>query len=463
MTFMHSLMPWEWPSLQLTGIRTTNHADMPFGHECCAGVCPLWPDRTSLYPRYRKRQRHRTKFGNGAMNVGSNARNESHERVVLKLLPFTLATFLGFLAIGVPLPVLPGQVHDALGFSTIIVGSVVGAQSLATLLTRQYAGRLCDSRGPKRTTLVGFGGASLSGLCYLASSAAASHPILGLGLLICGRLLLGFGESLFITGLAAWSIARVGPGYAGRAMAWQGIAMYGALAAGAPLGSFVEQSNGFPAVSACAVIFPVIGGFLVAQWADLPSTGSPQTSFLRVLRAIWAPGLGLALASSGFGTIAAFLALRYQSQGWSAPGTALTGFGVAYIAMRVFFGGLPDRIGGYRVAMLSLLVEAVGQLVIWGANSPVMALTGATMTGLGYSLVFPSLGVEAMRRVPQENRGLVIGAYLACFDVGLAAAGPVAGVAASMFGLPAAFMTAAAAAVLALTLTLMMSRRANTK
>jgi MFS family permease len=374
--------------------------------------------------------------------------------VARRLLPFSFAAFLGFLAVGIPLPVLPDFVNRELGFGPILVGAVVGLQSLATLLTRQVAGRSCDVRGPKRTSLLGFAGASAAGVCYLASWTLASQPILAFAVLVSGRLLMGLAESLFITALVAWSIARVGPAHAGQAMAWSGIAMYGALAIGAPLGTALEPWGGFAAVAIAAMVLPGTGALLVMRWLDAPIEASPRTSFIKILGLIWAPGLAMAFASSGVGTIAAFLALRYHTENWAGAGFALTGFGVAYIALRLLFGGLPDRIGGYRVAGISLLVEAAGQLLIWHAGSPIAALTGATLTGLGYSLVFPSLGIEAIRKVGAANRGLVLGAYMACFDLGLALAGPLAGVVAHSFDLAAAFVAAAVAAILALLLTI---------
>jgi MFS family permease len=59
------------------------------------------------------------------------------------------------------------------------------------------------------------------------------------------------------------------------------------------------------------------------------------------------------------------------------------------------FGHLPDRFGGARVALVSIVVEACGQILLWLAHTPAIAFAGAIMTGTGFSLVFPAFGVEA--------------------------------------------------------------------
>jgi len=312
---------------------------------------------------------------------------------------------------------------------------------------------LSDTRGPKLTSLVGLIVASLAGLFYLVAGTLTQHPAESLALICAGRLLLGLAESLFITALAAWSIGRVGSEYAGRAMAWSGIAMYAALAVGAPVGLVIYRAAGFRVVAVCAVLAPLLGALVASGWkAFAVERATQHTSFLRVLRMIWVPGLGMALASSGVGTVSAFLPLRYSMAAWPHAGFALAAFGAAYILVRLLLGGLPDRLGGYRTGLASLFAETIGLGLIGLASNPLIALVGATITGLGYSLVFPSLGVEAMRRVPGENRGLVIGAYLACFDLGLAIAGPGAGAVARFYGIPGAFTVATVAAVSALLL-----------
>ncbi len=360
------------------------------------------------------------------------------------------------MAVGVPLPVIPGYVGRTLGFGPIVVGGIVGLQSLVTLMTRQVAGRMCDTSGPKRVSLLGLICACGAGGCYAGSVALAAHPAWALGAMAFGRVILGLGESLFITALAAWGIARVGPAHSGRVMAWSGISMYAAVAIGAPLGTALP---GFGTVAACAVLLPAVGAVLTMALRDEPPRRSAPASFMGVLHAIWMPGVAMALASSGVGMITAFLALRYHGAGWPNAGLALAGFGAGYIVMRVLFGGLPDRLGGYRVALLSLAGEAASQLILWLAPSPWVAFAGACLTGLSYSLIFPALGVEAMKRVRGENRGEVLGAYLASFDLGLAAAGPVAGVVMAVSNVPAIFLFAAVAAVAAFALTL--AARAN--
>jgi MFS family permease len=106
----------------------------------------------------------------------------------------------------------------------------------------------------------------------------------------------------------------------------------------------------------------------------------------------------------------------------------------------VVFGHLPDRIGGARVALVCVLIEAAGQALIWLAPSSTLALLGAALTGFGYSLVYPGLGVEAVRRAPPQNRGLAMGIYTAFLDVALGFGSPALGLIAGWAGLGSVFL-----------------------
>jgi predicted MFS family arabinose efflux permease len=103
---------------------------------------------------------------------------------------------------------------------------------------------------------------------------------------------------------------------------------------------------------------------------------------------------------------------------------------------------------------VSLAIECAGLLTLWLGTTPLAAKIGATISGLGFSLIFPALGVEAVRKVAAESRGSALGIYTAFVDLSLGISGPIAGAIASAAGYPPIFLFAAAAAALGMVLLL---------
>jgi MFS family permease len=366
-----------------------------------------------------------------------------------ELAPVCAMVFMEFLAMGLPLPILPLRVHGALGFGSFVVGLAIGAQSWITLLTRHPAGTRSDHHGPRDATTFGLTISIFAGALY-AVSAFVPNALASLAVLLAGRGLLGFGESYVITGALAWGISLAGRERSGVVMAWIGIAMYGALAAGAPLGTALHAHAGFAGVSLAAALAPLAGMAAIPFARAVTPTGGTRLHFREVLRLIALPGAGLALCALGFGSIAGFATLLFQEHHWLHAALAMSAFGGAYILARLFFARLPDRFGGARIAVASTAVAVLGQLGMWLAPSSAIAVLGAALTGLGFSLAFPSFGVEAIRRVPPQNRGVALGAYTACFDAAMGLGVPALGLLVGAFGNRAAFAAGALGSVAAL-------------
>ena len=366
------------------------------------------------------------------------------------------ALFCGYLAVGLPLPVLPLFIHERLGFDALTVGLVIGLQFVATVLTRGYAGRLVDGQGGRRSALQGALGCAFAGLLYLVAALPGWSPSIALAIVVAGRLVAGFGESQFVTGSVSWSIASVGPQRAGLSMSWTGIAMFGALSVGAPMGMWLYRGQGrghdLVAVTAACVAAPLAAWAVALVTPSYRMAGGARLPFRRVVGQIWRQGLGLTLQGVGLAGLTAFASLYFAARGWTHAGIVMTCFGVGFIVVRLLLGHLPDRIGGRRVALWSLTVEAIGQGLVWGAPGEAVALAGACVTGLGCALIYPALGVEALKRVPPASRGSAIGAFAAFLDIAYGLAGPTAGLVAGRFGFAAVYGLGGVAALLGVVL-----------
>src|ERR1700743_3778404 len=97
--------------------------------------------------------------------------------------------------------------------------------------------------------------------------------------------------------------------------------------------------------------------------------------------------------------------------------------------------------------------------MLWPSPEPHIALAGAALTGFGFALVFPALGVEAVGLVPPASRGAALSAYSVFLNLSLGITGPLAGYIAREFGDGWVSLFAAVASARAAALSTMMYLR----
>ncbi|WP_092200779.1 MULTISPECIES: MFS transporter [unclassified Pseudomonas] len=381
--------------------------------------------------------------------------------ITLQIVSIVFYTFIAFLCIGLPIAVLPGYVHEQLGSSAVVAGLTIGSQYLATLLSRPMAGRLSDSVGTKRAIVYGLSGIVLSGALTLISTLLQSFALPSLLILIAGRLLLGVAQGLIGVGTISWCMGQVGVEHTARSISWNGIASYGAIAIGAPLGVVMVSELGFASLGIALSLLAGVALLMIRNKPSVPVIRGERLPFWAVFARIAPFGAGLSLASIGYGTLTTFITLFYISRGWTGAAWCLTVFGVCFILARLLFISSIARFGGFNSAIACMSIETLGLALLWLAPSTPFALVGAGLAGFGLSLVYPALGVEAIKQVPNTSRGAGLSAYAVFFDLALAIAGPLMGAVALNLGYSSIFFCAALLSVTGLGLTLLLRRRAT--
>ncbi|RDS84954.1 MFS transporter [Dyella monticola] len=380
--------------------------------------------------------------------------------VLLSILSTVAFTFITYLTIGLSLAVLPTFVDANLGFGALLAGLAISVQYVATLLSRPQAGRMADHQGPKHTVISGLVMCAASGAFLLMAAWTGHRAWLSLGLIFLARLALGCAESCVGTGAITWGMGQVGHRHTARVISWNGVATYGALAAGAPLGVVINHHFGFASIGIVTLLLALCALPLARLKRATTVVSDERSPFRTVASRVVPYGIGLALGSIGFGCIATFITLFYASHGWPNAALALTVFGTVFVGVRFIFARSIPVLGGYRVAMASLSIEAIGLIVLCLASTATMAGIGAAIAGFGFSLVFPALGVEAVQRVPAHSSGSALGVYSVFMDVAMALTGPLGGWVASGMGYNAIYGFAAFAAVAAIVLAVVLHAQA---
>ncbi|VDZ85946.1 MFS transporter [Kluyvera intermedia] len=373
-------------------------------------------------------------------------------RLNLRIVSVVIFNFASYLTIGLPLAVLPGYVHDVMGFSAFWAGLVISLQYFATLLSRPHAGRYADQLGPKKIVVFGLCGCFLSGLGYLLASLGSDWPLISLVLLCLGRVILGIGQSFAGTGSTLWGVGVVGAPHIGRVISWNGIVTYGAMALGAPLGVLCYSYLGLQGLALAIMAVAAVAILAALPRDEVKAAKGKPMSFRAVLGRVWPYGMALALSSAGFGVIATFITLFYDAKGWDGAAFALTLFSCAFVGTRLLFPNGINRLGGLNVAMICFSVEILGLLLVGFATMPLLAKIGTFLAGAGFSLVFPALGVVAVKAVPQQNQGAALATYTVFMDLSLGITGPLAGLMMAYMGVSTIYIAVAGLVALALLL-----------
>ena len=329
---------------------------------------------------------------------------------------------LAFGGFSLLLPVVPLAVVRG-GGSELVAGATTGVFMTVTVLFQLATPRLTGAIGYRWVLAIG------SSLLGLPSGLLAVFDGPFAVLAISGVRGAGFGM-MTVAGSAL--VAELAPpGMLGRATSLIGLAVGISEAIFLPVGLWVLDVFGLPAVAWSATAFGVVG--LVAA-ARLPhvypappeKTDAPALSRKAVFLLLAGPFMVMVAVTLPYGAAASFLSPALDSivsgSGAVVAGVGLGLLGVGVIVGRTVAGLVSDRRGPGALVWPGLIVAALGMggiaaLLSTGAN-PWWFIAPTVVFGLGFGAVQNEALVASFERMPRSKLGTASASWNISFDAG---------------------------------------------
>ncbi len=334
---------------------------------------------------------------------------------------------------------LPKFLAQELGAGPADIGFTVGIFSVATVLATPLAGWVVD-RFPRRLVMV-------VGALLMAVSAAAFTAVGNLGFLLDGiRVLQGLSYALVVTAVGTL-VAEVAPRERlNQALGLSGASMLIMNAVAPAIAEPLAARAGWPTVFGVATLaacLAVVIAFQIREPHWKPSrtaAGGLAALFAQPLARHYA--LVMMLAGATFGAVFTFEPAHALALGRTRVGGFFVAYALAAIVVRIVLGGVPARIGSYRVARSSLVLYAGVVFGIAIVRPAGLDYLGG-LFGLAHGLFYPAVNAIAITAVRPHERGRMMAVFTGSFSLGLSAGSTLLGYVASYAGYPAVFAVAA--------------------
>lgn len=353
------------------------------------------------------------------------------------------------------LVIIQSYLPEQHGGGAALPGYALAAYGTAKLVAQLFGGRLIDRVGSRRGL---FTGLALIGVAQAALFAAALVPVAALP----AAAVYGLGAAIVWPAIYALASAAFPPRERARLTSAMALTTGSGLMVG--LGAGLVLPAKFPYTVATAMALAVVVGAWLAAAAIRPAAGQtagpsqPQAGgkLRDVARsALSRPHLGLAavILLQGF-AVGALIAV-FRSYGRDLLGVSfreelllLAPAGVLGAGAVVVGGVLANRLGRAPLLTVGFLAAGLATWFLSGITDVGAVMPLAAATGIGFGLVFPSLGAMSMDLSRGAGRGTLLAWFMTMESIGHAA-GPATGAWVSGMAGPSAVLRVAGALFIA--------------
>ena len=351
---------------------------------------------------------------------------------------------------------LSGTMHEGAD----VIGLTLSTYLVADILTRTPAGWGADRIGRKPLLLLGI----LLSALPLVLMPRVESPALFLAL----NALNGIGAGCTWPAIYAAVADAYGRERYGLLLGIINMVMLGGIALGPIAGGFLLSRVTYgDAFSVCLVIVATAFIFVVAFVGEHPAVrgrmrAPGESRPWRVLRQQMNPtlvrllGIGLALTLA-IGMMLPLMSLFGRDVLHLTPdrfALILIPPGIITAALIIPAGHWADRRGRHTPLLVGLVLLAIPFVGASLSVDPIIVSAGATLAGVGYALLVPAWNALVMDWIPENARGLFLGAVATAQGIGLAVGPSVGGALWERVGVYAPFQVSAAFLGIAAVMTL---------
>lgn len=352
-----------------------------------------------------------TRYANNSMN-----REELEGKPLINrdFILITLSSFVFFFNYH-SFILLPLRIEE-LGGSESAIGFIMGAASMATILTTPSVGILIDRWGKK--WFLAAGGLLMSfttlPFAYL-DSLSYLFPVL--------RILHGAALSLCFVS-AGTLVADVSP----PARRSQAIGVFGMFSvmnfALAPfIGKNIVEAWGFGDFFYYDFIFGLfafLGALMIKEPERDASARRRGSTFMTVLlrRGVLVAAFALMIAGTGFVSVITFIPVFAGRISVESFELFFITYTVIIIAVRVFGGWIPDKFGKKRASIPALFIFALSIIGLSFASGSLGLVVAGIFFGMGHGLFYPAIYALVIDLTPEADRGKAVSICSVAFTFG---------------------------------------------
>ncbi|GAA2811002.1 MFS transporter [Saccharopolyspora taberi] len=365
-----------------------------------------------------------------------------------------VGSFIVAIGMGIVSPVLPAFAAS-FDVGVTAVSFIISAFAFMRLAFAPVSGRLVSLLGERPMYVLGI---TIVGVSTAACAFAGSY-----WQLLVFRALGGIGSTMFTVSVVAL-LVRLAPAHLrGRASGlWATSFLLGNISGPIIGGLMVGFSMRLPFLTYGATLFvAAFAGWLMLRHSTLaaPDRGNavPEMTVRQALAHRTYRAALLSNFSNGWAVYGVRIALvplfvvEALRSTQSMAGIALSVFAVGNAAVLMLSGRIADQRGRKPMAIIGLVVSAVGSISLGLSDSVVWFLGASLVAGLGAGLLNPAQSAAVADVVGSKGKGgTVLAAFQMSADVGAILGPLVAGVLADLVSFQVAFAVTGLTAVLAL-------------